>query len=108
MDTNIHDDIVNIYVVVTVFFFCRLVVAGGEGPVAPWAQLVHAAPHSGLLRSGRSGSAARPGETLRNDPEEEEDAAAQQEEEMKEHQGETPVIWTWTRTRTCVCDTFEN
>lgn len=56
---------------------------GGEGAGPPRTEHVHTAPHTGLLRPGRSGSAARPGETLRDDPEEEEDASTQQEEEMR-------------------------
>ncbi|TMS15268.1 ADP-ribosylation factor-like protein 4A [Larimichthys crocea] len=37
---------------------------GGEGADTPRAELVYTAPHAGLLSAGRSGPAARPGETL--------------------------------------------
>lgn len=59
-----------------------LCVSGGEGTGPPWTELVHNAPHAGLLGAGRTGPAAWPRETLRDDPEEEEDAPTQQEEEM--------------------------
>lgn len=57
---------------------------GGEAAVRPGAQHVHAAPRAELQRRGRSGTAGRLGETLRDDPKEEEDGEAQQEpEKMK-------------------------
>lgn len=56
---------------------------GGEGAESSRAQLVHHAPHAGLLGSGRSGPAGGPGEAVRDDPEEKEDAPPQQKEEMR-------------------------
>lgn len=70
----------NEYQVLTLLCFC---ISGGEGADSPRAELIHAAPHTGLLCVGRPGPAARPGETLRDDPKEEKDAAAQQKEEMR-------------------------
>lgn len=94
----------------TVLCFC---VSGGEGADSPWAELVHAAPHAGLLGARWPGPAARPGETLRDDPEEEEDAPAQQKEEMRWNNaamlGIEVTFWTTTCLRTFstdVCDTF--
>lgn len=90
----------------TVMLIC---VTGGEGAGSPWAELVHAAPHTGLLGGGWPGPAAGPGETLRDDSEEEENAPTQQEEEMRWKRAETLVIrltfWTTTCLRTLSADT---
>lgn len=62
-------------------------VSGGKGAGPPRAELLHTAPHRGLLSTEWSGSAARPGETLWDDREEEEDAPTKQEEKMTEIKG---------------------
>lgn len=66
-------------------------VSGGEAAGPPRAELLHPAPHGGLLSTERSGSAARPGETLRDDREEEEDAPTKQEEKMMEIKGSRSI-----------------
>lgn len=53
---------------------------GGEAALRARTEHVHAASRAELQRRGRSGPAAGPGETVRDDPEEEEDVEAQQEQ----------------------------
>lgn len=82
--------------------------SGRESAGPPWTELIHTAPHTGLLSTGWSGSAAWPGKIVWNDPEEEEDAPTQQEEEMKggggghSDAGDEPRLVWWTTQLSCL------